>query len=320
MSAVVRRSRNGFLPQPRSSPRPGESHAGALAGSRAGLGAELDVSGHVPRKRGHHPRSYARCDRAHDMIGDSGRGSVRGTRCRSQWTDPRARRGQHGWPSGKSGLPLRESDRPVREPVAGKSGLRSSPRTTRRGRATQTPVSSATRTSRDSLRRVGAPTGATTPTARTASANGRLLRRPDGHIGIPAGRLAPERKRRGELGIFAPGDVIHYFLGAKNSAGAWTYVSQGFDGQGASFVTNDVSDCVASPMEWSVLPDAGRTRVTRATYSSWMTPTTACRGSMPGASHSLTTSSRETYSRSLYGSYGPGRPIRRAGFVVGRGE
>ena len=74
---------------------------------------------------------------------------------------------------------------------------------------------------------------------------------------LPAGWHANENAAA-NVGIFTPGDVIHYFLGAKNTAGAWTYVSRAFDGQGASFVTNKVSDCVASPMEWSVLPDAGR--------------------------------------------------------------
>jgi hypothetical protein len=68
----------------------------------------------------------------------------------------------------------------------------------------------------------------------------------------------PNENAPANVGIFAPGDVIHYFFGAKNTAGTWNYLSRLRDGQGAFFQTNNVNDCMASPMEWSVLPDAGR--------------------------------------------------------------
>jgi len=74
---------------------------------------------------------------------------------------------------------------------------------------------------------------------------------------LPAGWHANENAAA-NVGIFAAGDVIRYFLGAKNSAGVWSYLSRTFDGQGTFFRTANVNDCISSPMEWSVLPDAGR--------------------------------------------------------------
>ncbi len=59
-------------------------------------------------------------------------------------------------------------------------------------------------------------------------------------------------------GIFVPGDVIHYFLGAKNTNGGWSYFHRTMDGQGVSRRTPSIAEALASPMEWSVLPDAGR--------------------------------------------------------------
>lgn len=59
-------------------------------------------------------------------------------------------------------------------------------------------------------------------------------------------------------GIFAPGDVIHYFLGARNTAGVWSYWHRTMNGQGRGVQTNDIAEAMGSPCEWSVLPDAGR--------------------------------------------------------------
>jgi hypothetical protein len=59
-------------------------------------------------------------------------------------------------------------------------------------------------------------------------------------------------------GIFAPGDVINYFFGAKNTTGGWSYYHRTFKGQGAGNRTNSITEAANSPMEWSVLPDAGR--------------------------------------------------------------
>ena len=65
----------------------------------------------------------------------------------------------------------------------------------------------------------------------------------------PAGWHANENAMA-NVGIFAPGDVIHYFFGAKNTVGEWCYFSRRFDGQGRRFHTNDVTECMASAMEW----------------------------------------------------------------------
>ena len=60
-------------------------------------------------------------------------------------------------------------------------------------------------------------------------------------------------------GIFAPGDVINYFIAVKNLAGVWTYWTRDFHGQGSNALrTNVLSTAIANAMEWSVLPDAGR--------------------------------------------------------------
>jgi hypothetical protein len=59
-------------------------------------------------------------------------------------------------------------------------------------------------------------------------------------------------------GIFAPGDVIRYFFGAKNTTGGWAYYHRTLNGQGVDQRTGTLSEATASPMEWSVLPDAGR--------------------------------------------------------------
>jgi hypothetical protein len=59
-------------------------------------------------------------------------------------------------------------------------------------------------------------------------------------------------------GIFVPGDVIHYFVGAKTLSGQWAYFHRTLNGQGVGRRTANIAEAVASPMEWSVLPDRGR--------------------------------------------------------------
>jgi hypothetical protein len=59
-------------------------------------------------------------------------------------------------------------------------------------------------------------------------------------------------------GIFSPGDVIRYFIAAKNTTGGWAYYHRTMNGQGVESRTGAISEAMASPMEWSVLPDAGR--------------------------------------------------------------
>ncbi|MBP2681230.1 MAG: Por secretion system C-terminal sorting protein, partial [Candidatus Krumholzibacteriota bacterium] len=59
-------------------------------------------------------------------------------------------------------------------------------------------------------------------------------------------------------GVFAPGDVIRYFLGARNTLGEWSYWHRTYNGQGVGVQTSNIAQAMASPCEWSVLPDAGR--------------------------------------------------------------
>jgi hypothetical protein len=59
-------------------------------------------------------------------------------------------------------------------------------------------------------------------------------------------------------GIFTPGDVVHYFFAAKNTLNQWSYWHRTFDGQGSARRTNAIAEAMASPCEWSVLPDKGR--------------------------------------------------------------
>jgi hypothetical protein len=60
------------------------------------------------------------------------------------------------------------------------------------------------------------------------------------------------------IGIFEPGDVISYVLAAKNTQNQWSYMYRTFDDQGGWVRTSDLAEALASPCEWSVLPDAGR--------------------------------------------------------------
>jgi hypothetical protein len=59
-------------------------------------------------------------------------------------------------------------------------------------------------------------------------------------------------------GIFAPGDVINYFFGAKNMSGVWSYWHRQYRGQGRGLRAYDIAAPMTSPCEWSVLPDVGR--------------------------------------------------------------
>jgi hypothetical protein len=61
--------------------------------------------------------------------------------------------------------------------------------------------------------------------------------------------------------VFVPGDTIRYFLGALDAFGDPTYVSRDLDGQGQGFViTQDINECFASPMEFTILPAGGYKR------------------------------------------------------------
>ncbi|MEJ2721829.1 MAG: hypothetical protein P8181_11925, partial [bacterium] len=73
-----------------------------------------------------------------------------------------------------------------------------------------------------------------------------------------ANGLHANENQGANTGVFTPGDVINYFLGAQNSIGQWTYWHRTLHGQGDSRQTTSIAEAAADPCEWSVLPDAGR--------------------------------------------------------------
>jgi hypothetical protein len=80
---------------------------------------------------------------------------------------------------------------------------------------------------------------------------------------LGSGATGPHYKHVNEnvaanVGLFVPGDVINYVLAAKNTLNQWSYYTRTFKGQGGWFRTSDLNYALATPMEWSVLPDAGR--------------------------------------------------------------
>jgi len=80
---------------------------------------------------------------------------------------------------------------------------------------------------------------------------------------LGSGATGPHYKHVNEnvaanVGIFVPGDVINYVLAAKNALNQWSYYTRNLKGQGGWFRTSSLSEALESPMEWSVLPDAGR--------------------------------------------------------------
>jgi hypothetical protein len=80
---------------------------------------------------------------------------------------------------------------------------------------------------------------------------------------LGSGPLGPHYKHANEnvvanVGIFEPGDVINYILAAKNLNNQWSYIYRTHNGQGRIVRTSSINEAIGSPMEWSVLPDAGR--------------------------------------------------------------
>jgi len=57
--------------------------------------------------------------------------------------------------------------------------------------------------------------------------------------------------------VFTPGDTINYFFGAQSTNGFWSYASRKMGGQGVHFVTDDLTEALSSPMEFTVLPAGG---------------------------------------------------------------
>ena len=57
--------------------------------------------------------------------------------------------------------------------------------------------------------------------------------------------------------VFTPGDTVCYFFAATSYNHRTNYFSRGFDGQGENFVTGDIAEAFANPMEFTVLPAGG---------------------------------------------------------------
>ncbi|UCH84399.1 MAG: hypothetical protein JSW50_01545, partial [Candidatus Latescibacterota bacterium] len=69
----------------------------------------------------------------------------------------------------------------------------------------------------------------------------------------------PNENTAANVGIFTPGDVVNYFLGARNSIGLWSYWYWPYALWVAGGVrTTIIDEAARNAPEWSVLPDAGR--------------------------------------------------------------
>ncbi len=62
----------------------------------------------------------------------------------------------------------------------------------------------------------------------------------------------------GNTGQFVPGDVVRFFLGARNALGEWTFWHRTLNGQGEKRIAYNAGEAAASSCEFSILPDAGR--------------------------------------------------------------
>jgi hypothetical protein len=204
---------------------------------------------------------YARCDMAQDILSSYKKGILPGDSLKIVVTDPAGLAADNT--GGRTDTKavyvfVKVTDR-FGNPVAGKSGL-----------ALQSPdvkraVGDATGLLRYPFVAGLAPAGwgayrldlaKTAPGGAVTDAFcGDLLDLAAGPDGPP---YHPNENWAANTGIFAPGDVVHYFLGAKNTLNQWSYWHRTFDGQGDGRRTNAIAEAMASPCEWSVLPDAGR--------------------------------------------------------------
>jgi hypothetical protein len=57
--------------------------------------------------------------------------------------------------------------------------------------------------------------------------------------------------------LFTPGDIVWYFLAARNSAGITSYYSRTHDGNGHDFTTLNLNEAAGSPLEFTILPAGG---------------------------------------------------------------
>jgi hypothetical protein len=215
-----------------------------------------------PEEGGIGPGSFARCDMAQDILSNTKKNILPGDSLKVTVTDPvgLADDATDGRPRKAVYAFVRVTDR-FGTPIAGKNGV-----------AIQSPDNKAYATDplagslRWPLVTGLAPTGWDAyrfDYAATSSGS----RVKDGFccdlMDLGSGPTGPHYKHSNEnvaanTGIFAPGDVIHYILAAKNTANEWSYMYRTYNGQGNWVRTSDLNEALASPMEWSVLPDAGR--------------------------------------------------------------
>ena len=213
-----------------------------------------------PELGGISPTSYARCDMAQDVIPGNKKNLVPGDSLKLVVTDPAGLGTDNtGGRLGKSVYAFVKVTDRFGNPIAGKNGLAiQSPDI----KAFATEVSTGLRwpfvaglapAGWDAYRLDYAYTSLGSKVKDTFC--GDLMDLAAGPDGPP---YHPNENHAANVGIFAPGDVINYFLGAKNATGGWAYYHRTFNGQGLGRRTGTISEAMASPMEWSVLPDAGR--------------------------------------------------------------
>jgi hypothetical protein len=215
-----------------------------------------------PELGGISPTSYARCDMAQDVLPSNKKNLVPGDSLKIVVTDPAGLAADNT--GGRTDTKavyvfVKVTDR-FGNPVAGKNGL-----------AIQSPDIKRYPADSGTLLRYPlipglAPVGwdayrldlAVTPNGSKVKDSycGDLMDLAAGPDGPPYHALT--ENVAANTGIFAPGDVIRYFIGARNTTGGWAYYHRTFDGQGAGRRTNSIAEAMASPMEWSVLPDKGR--------------------------------------------------------------
>jgi len=215
-----------------------------------------------PELGGISPTSYARCDMAQDVIPGNKKNLVPGDSLKLVVTDPAGLGTDNtGGRLGKSVYAFVKVTDRFGNPIAGKNGL-----------AIQSPDNRAflTEGANNGLLRwpfvAGvAPVGwSAYRMDRAYTAGGSLVK--DTFccdlMDLAAGPDGPpyhlNENVAANTGIFTPGDVINYFVGAKNATGGWSYMHRTFKGQGADRRTGTIAEAMADPMEWSVLPDAGR--------------------------------------------------------------
>ena len=214
-----------------------------------------------PELGGISPASYARCDMAQDILATDNPNSVPGDSLKIIVTDPAGLGTDNtGGRTGKAVYVFVKVTDRYGNPIAGKSGL-----------SIQSPDIKAHPADATGLLRW--PYVAGLAPAGWNAYRLDFVYMPDGGkvnnaycgdlMDLAAGPDGPPYHALTEnvaanTGIFSPGDVVNYFFGARNVTNQWSYYYRTFNGQGVHRRTGSISEAMASPMEWSVLPDAGR--------------------------------------------------------------